>query len=355
MNAFFIICAAAALAFVPVPALQAVLATAASTLFESTPFILAGLLLAGAASRRGAPAALLGCGCSGGPGALALPVFAATLLTLGPIVAVARWLAALGISRLRRDTAREHVHPAVGSDLFSLLPFALASGVFFGIVPLQSTAALHPILGIFCAAVAAFCASPCGFGALALAVTLQRGAPLAAAAVLCIAGVCDLRALRITRVRASLHDAPAYAIAAAACFFLALHHGNTLVNPRFIIPLFCSAAVLAFFAWRYRKERAPLARWAPTLMLAMSIMSAPPPAYFATETTLGDAFAGEALTFRGVLANANGHTSLVRYAVTCCRADAQPVSVRLTAPLRESQGAWIFARGRLVTTPTGLA
>jgi len=125
MNAFFIICAAAALAFVPVPALQAVLATAASTLFESTPFILAGVLLAGAASRRGVPAALLGCGCSGGPGALALPVFTATLLTLGPIVAVVRWLAALGVSRLRRDAGQLHAHPAVGSDLSRCSPVRL--------------------------------------------------------------------------------------------------------------------------------------------------------------------------------------------------------------------------------------
>ncbi|MFN2527822.1 MAG: hypothetical protein ABR584_03800 [Candidatus Baltobacteraceae bacterium] len=355
MNAFFIICAAAALAFVPVPALQAVLATAASTLFESTPFILAGVLLAGAASRRGAPTVLLGCGCSGGPGALALPVFTATLLTLGPIIAVARWLAALAVSRLRPDTDPLHAHSAVGSDLFSLLPYAIASGVFFGAIPLQSTAGLHPVFGIFCAAVAAFCASPCGFGAIALAVTLHRTAPLASAAVLCIAGVCDLRALRRTQARAPFHDAPAYAIAAAACFLLAWHRGNTLVNPRFIIPLFFSAAMLVYLAWRYRTERAPLARWAPALMLAMSILSAPPPAYFATETTLGDAFAGEALTFRGVLASASGHTSLVRYAVTCCRADAQPVSVRLTTPLRETDGAWISARGRLVTSSGGLA
>jgi len=243
------------------------------------------------------------------------------------------------------------VHPAAGSDLFSLLPFAIASGVFFGTIPLQSTAATHPILGILCAAIAAFCASPCGFGALALAVTLQHGAPLAAAALLCIAGVCDLRALRIIRVR----DAPAYAIAATACFLLALHHGNALVNPRFIVPLFCSTAALAYLAWRHRTERAPLARWAPVLMLAMSIVSAPPPTYFATETTLGDAFAGEALTFRGAVASGNGHTSLVRYAVTCCRADAQPVSVRLTAPLREADGAWISASGRLVTTNGALA
>jgi len=214
---------------------------------------------------------------------------------------------------------------------------------------------LHPVFGLFCAAVAAFCASPCGFGAIALAVTLHRTAPLASAAVLCVGGVCDLRALRFLRARVALHDAPAYAIAAAACFLLARHHGNTLVNPRFDIPLFCRAAALAYLAWRRRTDRAPLARWAPLLVFVMSILSAPPPAYFATETTLGDAFAGEPLTFRGVLASANGHTSLVRYAVTCCRADAQPVSVRLTTPLRETDGAWISARGRLVTSSGGLA
>ena len=337
------------LAFVPLAVTEAVLATAASTLFESTPFILAGMLLAGAASRRGARlASLLGCGCSGGPGALALPVFGATMLALGPIVALMRSAAAVVAARVRRAPAPHDARPELGSSLQELLPTALASGVFFAFAPAHALSMLHPALAVVCVVLATFCASPCGFGAIALAATLRASAPYCAIAVLCIAGICDLRSLRFTRASAALHDAPAYAITALACLLLAIHHGNALINPRFVVPLFCSAAMLAFLAWRYRDRRAAGARWAPGLMLLASILTAPAPPYVASATTLGDAFAGETLTFAGSVVTAGEATSLVRYAITCCRADAQPVAIRLTANLREPAGQWIRARGHIV-------
>ena len=355
MNAFFIICAAAVLAIVPIPVVQLVLATAASTLFESTPFILAGVLLASVAPRRGAKlASLLGCGCSGGPGALAVPVFAATLFSLGPATAVLRWIAALGITSARKPDTGAHAHPAAGSELLSLLPFAIASGALLGAVPVQVAREVHPLVAALCVAVLCFAASPCGFGAIALAVTLHRIAPVASVAALAVAGVCDLRALRLLRKQSPAHDCFAYAMASLACLLLAWHHGNTLVNPRFVIPLFGSALVLAGLACKHRSERGAPVRVAPALMLLMSILSAPPPVYYASETTLADAFAGESLDFRGVTAVAGGHTSLVRYAVTCCRADAQPVCVRLTTLLREPAGQWIRARGTLVRAQDGL-
>jgi uncharacterized membrane protein YcgQ (UPF0703/DUF1980 family) len=82
-------------------------------------------------------------------------------------------------------------------------------------------------------------------------------------------------------------------------------------------------------------------------MLAATLGHAPPPAYYVTETTLAQAYAGEAVDFRGALADSGTHQALVRYAITCCRADAQPVGVELERPLREPPGTWLHARGTL--------
>ena len=62
-------------------------------------------------------------------------------------------------------------------------------------------------------------------------------------------------------------------------------------------------------------------------MLAGVMVAAPPPAYTMTETTLTDLFPGERLDFTGRLARNGDSAALVRYAITCCRADATPVAV----------------------------
>jgi uncharacterized membrane protein YcgQ (UPF0703/DUF1980 family) len=89
-------------------------------------------------------------------------------------------------------------------------------------------------------------------------------------------------------------------------------------------------------------------------MLAGALIGAPPPVYHATETTLTELFPGEHLDFTGVMTCANGACALVRYAVTCCRADAAPVVVRLSAPARYPPGAWLRADGRVEEGPGGL-
>jgi uncharacterized membrane protein YcgQ (UPF0703/DUF1980 family) len=72
------------------------------------------------------------------------------------------------------------------------------------------------------------------------------------------------------------------------------------------------------------------------------------PEYHATETTLSDAFAGERVDFTGVLTRTGDAATLVRYAITCCRADAAPVVIRLLdAPPAAAHG-WMHARGVLV-------
>jgi len=84
-------------------------------------------------------------------------------------------------------------------------------------------------------------------------------------------------------------------------------------------------------------------------MLAGALTGAPLPSYPATVTTLADAYAGQALTFTGV---SNGE-AITRYAITCCRADAAPVTVRL-AHATKMRG-WIRAQGILAADERGLA
>ena len=339
----------AAFALFPIPPVQAVLATAASTLFESTPFILAGALLAGVAPRRGALAvSLLGCGCGSGPAARSLPLAAATWLIFGPAIAVARWLAACIAAHALHSRSRTHVDFSFAAQLRALLPFALIAGVVLAAIPRISFHEIHPLVAFIAASVAGIVASPCGFGGLALASTFHAVAPAATAGVLITSGIIDLHVLGRTHTHGQdRHDSLGYLLAAIACALVAAHHGDALVNPRFTLPLALSAAALLVLFWRHRNARAPSLRWPPALMLAAALLSAPPQ-YYVTQTTLTDAFAGERLDFSGAYVRDREGSSLMRYAITCCRADAQPVAVRLSHPLHAMAGEWIAAHGTLV-------
>ncbi|GAC1652559.1 MAG: hypothetical protein NVS9B12_02030 [Vulcanimicrobiaceae bacterium] len=170
MKTFSIVCLIALAALVPVPVLQAVLATTASTLFESTPFILAAVALTHISPGRARRFALLfGCGCVQGPAALCLPVAAATVLTFGPLVAALRWVAALAFARIFRRRHPCIAEPSsLGGGLLRLLPFSAAAGIFSAL-PWREFTGLNPILAAFVAAGVAVAAAPCGFGLLALA------------------------------------------------------------------------------------------------------------------------------------------------------------------------------------------
>ncbi|MFZ0683364.1 MAG: hypothetical protein WAM84_10855, partial [Candidatus Cybelea sp.] len=80
-------------------ALRCALATSASALFEAAPFLLAGII-AGRLLRHSNAMAYLGCGCTAGPSARSLPAAAATWLLFGPLVAAARFGAAVVAARL---------------------------------------------------------------------------------------------------------------------------------------------------------------------------------------------------------------------------------------------------------------
>jgi uncharacterized membrane protein YcgQ (UPF0703/DUF1980 family) len=97
-----------------------------------------------------------------------------------------------------------------------------------------------------------------------------------------------------------------------------------------------------------------MARIAPIVMLAGAVLAAPPPDYHATETTLADAFAGERIDFTGLLTHTGSAATLVRYAITCCRADAAPIVVRLERNPPERLRGWMHAQGTLVNGKDGL-
>jgi len=337
----------------PPPVLRVILAGSASMLAEATPFFFAGFLLARLLRRRHDAIAFFGCGCSSGPSARSLPTAAATWLTFGPIVAAARLAAALLVARvLRRREAALHDHAAreinVLGELRSMLPAALLAGVAAPALA-QFEPARFSILGnALVGALFGFVAAPCGLGAVALASMLRSHAPIAAAAFLCVAGIVDVRALRALHERARVdHDALAYALLAIALAIVAAHHGDALVHPAFTLPLWICAAGALICAVVYARRQSPAVRFGPALILIGALVGAPPPEYHATETTLSDLFAGERLRFAGMLTCDSGSCALVRYAITCCRADAAAIVVRLDRMLPQRAGTWLRVNGRL--------
>lgn len=347
--------AAAAIVTVSSPdTLRCALAACASALFEAAPFLIAGIAL----SRIMSSAPIfeyLGCGCTGGPSARSLPAAAATWLLFGPSVAAARFVAALFVDRMlrrRRGPGATLSAPSTNllDQLAALLPAAIVAGAAVQFAGALQPERLSPVAGAVLGALLGFTAAPCGLGAVAVAGALRVRAPIAAAAFFCIAGIVDLRALKSAPHCATDHDALAYAVLALALAVVALRHGDALVHPVFVLPLVCCALVAAFCAVAYRKRRSATGRLAPIVMLVGALLGAPAPQYHASETTLTDLFAGERLTFTGALARNGTAATIVRYAITCCRADAAPVAVRLDRVPPYSGGTWLRVTGTVENT-----
>jgi hypothetical protein len=330
--------------------LRGALATAASSLFEATPFVLAAAVAARLARRPDATA-FLGCGCGAGPAARSLPAAVATCMLFGPLVAAARFLAALLVARA---LARHRPHAACAqapvdllAELAALLPAALLAGA-----AMQYGAALDPAhlpapLCALAGALLGFAAAPCALGAVAVAGALHARSPLAAEAFLCVAGIVDLRALSTRPHLTVRHDALSYATLAAALAIVALRRGDSLVHPGLTPWIGISAAAALGGAIAHRQRLEPARRAAPLVMLAGALAAAPPPAYHATETTLTGLFPNERLTFTGTLVRNAGASALVRYAITCCRADAAPIVVRLERSPADAPGSWLRIDGRI--------
>ena len=290
--------------------LRSALAAAASALFEATPFLFAGVLLSRVLRRRVRIIEHLGCGCGPGPSARSLPATAAAWLVFGPVIAIARYVAAMLVAAMLRRRAE---HPPLGDEtphlldeLAAVLPAAVLAGavmqVCAGFDPARLTTAGNALLG----AALGFTAAPCGLGAVALAGALRVRAPIAALAFLCVAGIVDVRALRRVSHSGCGHDALAYALLAIALGIVAWRRGDALVHPAFAAALACCACAALVCAAAYRRCRGAAARTAPALMLLGALAGAPPPQYHATETTLTDLFPGERVTFTGALARGAG-------------------------------------------------
>lgn len=332
-------------------AIRGALATSASALVEATPFLLAGILLTSFFQRAHNAAAIFGCGCGFGPSARSLPAAAVTWLAFGPLVAISRFIAAMLVAQAmrRRNAGRCHADkPQLLGELDAMLPAVLVAGATAPMLAQFNPATLPFVGNALAGAILGFVASPCGLGAIALATALRMRAPVAAAAFLCVAGIVDLRALRSARSHRRVdHDALAYAMLAAALAFIAWKHGDALVHPAFSLALWIGAGTALLLAIAHARRQSAAARFAPALMLVGALIGAPAPAYHATQTSLSDLFAGERITFSGMLSCEPAACAIVRYAITCCRADATPIAIRLSHPLRSYAGSWLRIDGRM--------
>lgn len=343
--------AALALATLSSPdGVRCALASSASALIEATPFLFASVALTIVLKRRRHVAEYFGCGCGAGPSARSLPATAATWLLFGPYVALARFGAAAIVggflSRCRTHDERDgagDLRPL--GDLAAVVPAALFAGAATQLSTLFETSHVSAIESAIGGALFGFVAAPCGLGAVAIAGALHQRDPIAAAGFLCVAGIADTRALRARWNACGGADAFAYLMLAGALAIVAWRHGDALVHPAFAAPIAGCAVVAACLAFFARQQRCAALRVAPAVMLAGALLSAPPPRYHATETTMRDLFAGERLSFTGTLVRGSANTAIVRYAITCCRADAAPIAVRLARAPAYRSGTWLRVEG----------
>ncbi|HEX8806749.1 MAG TPA: hypothetical protein VF741_07355 [Candidatus Aquilonibacter sp.] len=335
---------ALALAAIAPQTVMTILTGAVSVLLEALPYLAGAALLAPLAGRYArAIVAYAGCGCGAGSNARSIPAALATAALFGPFVAATR--VALASITARMLPTHDHAETSVLSELADLVPAALLAATIALLVPTLPLRGVHPVLLWFAGALLGIFASPCALGGVALAAALRASAPFAAAGVLCTAGM--LPQLRLRQTHDVAHDPLAYLLLALVGALTATRHGGTLVHPRLTIPLALCAAYCLVLAWRYRASVARTPRAIAAGALAIVVIGAPQPTYHATETTLADAFAGERVDFTGVVVTGREGSALVRYAITCCRADAAPVALVVDRNLAPFEGRWLHVRGTM--------
>ncbi|MEO6990080.1 MAG: hypothetical protein ABI346_02160 [Candidatus Baltobacteraceae bacterium] len=353
--------------------LHATLAGAAAILFEATPFVLLSALLERAISRRGRSSsevgcrpgtprwvalavAAAGCGCSGRlGGTLSLPAFGLCWLTFGPLAACARLGAGLALAAAmsRKLAAACESAPDPLEELHRLLPSAVAGALLSAWLVGGPAIGLSPVLALLFGALSGLL-TPCSTGAVALAAAVRTAQPLAAVGLL-VASTLPRFGATSTLPRGPLGCRVAYGALAVASAWLVTRSGAGFVHPR-LVPLVALGAALALAcalpASGTRFAGRSVA--APALLLVALVFGSPAPSSVANETTLEGAFPGERVAFEGFAQRRAGATVLVRYAITCCRADAAPVALRLDRTLPVAAGSWISARGTLRRAALGL-
>ncbi|HTU71871.1 MAG TPA: hypothetical protein VMF11_16325 [Candidatus Baltobacteraceae bacterium] len=341
------VAAAVALAAIAPQTLMLFLASAAGIVLESLPYLAFATAIAPFSGRHAhALVAYLGCGCTGGPSARSIPAAIATAALFGLPAAFARVAAASFVARRARRCAHAESGDLLG-EVHRLAPAALLAAAAAAFVPMLPLRVLPPVALFTAGALLGAIVSPCALGGIALAASLRAPEPLAAAGVLCTAGILDVYALRSPRAHGAARDRWAYVLLALVCALVAGRGGASLVHPRLAVPLALCALFCLYAAWRERAKPSASFRLLPALLLAVAVAGAPAPVYRATETTLADAFPGEHVDFTGVAVSSRTVSALVRYAIVCCRADAAPVALALDRNVARFNGRWLHASGAL--------
>ena len=296
--------------------------------------------------------ALAGCGCGPLPGALSLPSAGIALYAFGPALAAAR-LAAGGLvawSRCRHEI--DGLPPDPLDQLAALVPFALAGGFAAEVLRLEAGhAAGWPAVQFLAGAVAGL-ASPCALGTLAFAASVRQTAPGLAWGLAATAGLVPLVARHAVVRRTAIDARVAYGMLALSALGLVRAGGAGLVHPRLIAPLvLCALASLVASAVRPGRRCAPLA---PALICAALVCGSPAPRAGLVGGPSADAFAGQAVRFTGVVRQTPAFDELVRFEMTCCRADAHPVALRLDRRSGLRDGTWAAVAGTFRASAGGL-
>ena len=389
----FALAAVLAAAILGPAAVQTALAAAAGSLFEAAPFVLAASLVP---RRLAAFVPLAGCGCAGRlPGALSLPATALCFIAFGPALALGRFALAAVASLAHRNGRSEESEPAdrcarplaSPEDPFGML-LRLAPAAALASLVASSLPGLGTILersgagraGSIALGIAFGTLAPCATVGVAVAAVVARHAPFLAAGIVMSTGLISVPRVRLISAsmmrRVSRRGLPRYADSRAnACTpppvgtfvngripLLGLSVAMAaltrcgpagLINPR-LLPITAIGAVLALVAAARGVRARPIAFALPLIMGAALVAGSPVPAYTASATDLESAFAGERLTFAGIAHARGGSTVLERFEISCCRADASPVAVRIAGPLRAPDGTWIEATGELERANDGL-
>jgi uncharacterized membrane protein YcgQ (UPF0703/DUF1980 family) len=65
-------------------------------------------------------------------------------------------------------------------------------------------------------------------------------------------------------------------------------------------------------------------------------------------------YPGQTLRFTGEVTESHDAAALVRYVITCCRADAFPLTLRLDRKLAARQGRWAEVEGSVASDRRGM-
>ncbi len=345
----------------PPPLLHAALASAAGTTFEATPFVLAALFLRSPRTRR--LAALASCGCGALPGALALPAVALCWLTFGPVVALLRIAgAATGLALHRPASVRAaRTCPDPPAELEAIAFAAFASALACEALRIASPHAgpLESTL-LFAAGALAGIVSPCASAAVATSAGLRGTSAAAAAGLLVTAGILPPGFLRSTLGRCRLpwprdNALPTrgngrinYALLGFACAVLVARGAGGFVHPRLLPAIALAAATCLYLSLRRDDALRTSASIALPLALAGALVAGSPlPRSEVDATNLSDAYPGASVRFTGTAQSRGNRSMLVRYAITCCRADASPLALRTERRLEVRDGTWIEASGTI--------